>query len=572
MTDIGDTSAAQKRAVRSADIVLGDDYVSPDALHETVERETAAKRGVLTLNTSPLARKIITFNLLGLIVLLAGILYLNPSRESLALQRATSLAAEAELVADVFEARLSAQAEAGVENIAGVGAEDTLRGMSLYRGTEVYVFDGNGNLLTVAEGSRSRAELADVGENDTYITDALETVWQWMVQFFAPADSLPAGVENEEIVRDMIGGARINETRMATGVGAFGDTVFTVATPIMVGDLPVGAIAMASSTTEIDRLVSVERERVLRMFIVALFVSVGLSLLLASTIANPLSDLAAAAEIGRDRNRTRYSPGRVRIPDLSARPDEIGRLSEALRGMVGALYERIDSNEQFAADVAHEIKNPLASLRSAVGTLRFAKKQEQQDKLLEVIEHDVRRLDRLVSDISNASRLDSELVREEEETFDLLTMLGNLIQYLGEDAKAKGIDFISDLPDDSIELTGLEARLAQVFVNLITNAISFCEEGDAIRVWARQRDNRVLVVVEDTGPGIPEQSLTKIFKRFYSHRPEGQFGNNSGLGLAISKQIVEAHGGVVWAENIRASHADPASDPLGARFVVGLPL
>lgn len=152
MTDIADTSAAQKRAVRSADIVLGDDYVSPDALHETVERETAAKRGVLTLNTSPLARKIITFNLLGLIVLLAGILYLNPSRESLALQRATSLAAEAELVADVFEARLSAQAEGGNENIAGVGAEDTLRAMSLYRGTEVYVFDGSGNLLTVARG------------------------------------------------------------------------------------------------------------------------------------------------------------------------------------------------------------------------------------------------------------------------------------------------------------------------------------------------------------------------------------------------------------------------------------
>ncbi len=572
MTDIGDTSAAQKRAVRSADIVLGDDYVSPDALHETVERETAAKRGVLTLNTSPLARKIITFNLLGLIVLLAGILYLNPSRESLALQRATSLAAEAELVADVFEARLLSQAESGVDNVTGIRAEDTLAAMTLYRGTEVYVFDGSGNLMAVAEGTRSRAELADVGENDTYITDALTTVWQWMVQFFAPTDSVAAGVENEEIVRDMIGGARINETRMATGVGAYGDTVFTVATPIMVGDLPVGAIAMASSTTEIDRLVSVERERVLRMFVVALFVSVGLSLLLASTIANPLSDLAAAAEIGRDRNRTRYSPGRVRIPDLSARPDEIGRLSEALRGMVGALYERIDSNEQFAADVAHEIKNPLASLRSAVGTLHVAKRQEQQEKLLEVIEHDVRRLDRLVSDISNASRLDSELVREEEETFDLLSMLGNLIQYLGEDAKAKGIDFISDLPQDSIELTGLEARLAQVFVNLITNAISFCEEGDAIRVWARQRDNRVLVVVEDTGPGIPEQSLTKIFKRFYSHRPEGQFGNNSGLGLAISKQIVEAHGGVIWAENIRATHADPSTDPLGARFVVGLPL
>jgi two-component system sensor histidine kinase ChvG len=262
----------------------------------------------------------------------------------------------------------------------------------------------------------------------------------------------------------------------------------------------------------------------------------------------------------------------VRIPDLTARPDEIGRLSGALRGMVSALYDRIDGNEQFAADVAHEIKNPLASLRSAVGSLRMVKKEEHREKLLDVIDHDVRRLDRLVSDISNASRLDSELVKEEEELFNLLNMLNNIAQYLGEDAGSKGIDFITDLPENPIEIRGLEARLAQVFVNLITNAISFCEDGDAIRIWARRRENRVLVVVEDTGPGIPDQALNKIFNRFYSQRPEEQFGNNSGLGLAISKQIVEAHGGVIWAENIRPTDADITSEPLGARFVVGLPV
>jgi two-component system sensor histidine kinase ChvG len=178
----------------------------------------------------------------------------------------------------------------------------------------------------------------------------------------------------------------------------------------------------------------------------------------------------------------------------------------------------------------------------------------------------------LVSDISIASRLDSELVKEEEESFDLLSMLGNLTQFLGEDAAKQEIDFITDLPQDSLFVQGLEARLAQVFVNLITNAISFCESGDAIRVWARRRENRVLVVVEDTGPGIPDGALSKIFQRFYSERPEGQFGNNSGLGLAISKQIVEAHGGVIWAENIRPTEADITSEPLGARFVVGLPI
>lgn len=240
--------------------------------------------------------------------------------------------------------------------------------------------------------------------------------------------------------------------------------------------------------------------------------------------------------------------------------------------MVSALYNRIEGNEQFAADVAHEIKNPLASLRSAVGTLRMVKRDDQREKLLDVIDHDVRRLDRLVSDISNASRLDSELVKEEEEPFDILETLGNLGRHLGEEARAKGIDFITDLPEAPIVVYGLEARLAQVFVNLITNAISFCEEGDAIRIWARKKENRVLIVVEDTGPGIPDQALSKIFKRFYSQRPDEHFGNNSGLGLAISKQIVEAHDGVIWAENIRPTEADVTSEPLGARFVVGLPI
>jgi two-component system sensor histidine kinase ChvG len=379
-------------------------------------------------------------------------------------------------------------------------------------------------------------------------------------------------VSIEEQLREMVPAAVRQGAQSRSGRVGNSGMQFSVATPIEQGGRSIGVVGVASAAGEIDSIVSGERERVLQMFIIATLVSVGLSLVLASTIANPLADLASAAELGRDKDSRKVNPGRIRIPDLTARPDEIGRLSGALRGMVSALYNRIDSNEQFAADVAHEIKNPLASLRSAVGTLRMIKREDQRVKLLDVIDHDVRRLDRLVSDISNASRLDSELVKEEEEAFDLLHMLGNLGQYLGEEAKAKGIDFITDLPENPVIVHGLEARLAQVFVNLITNATSFCEDGDAIRVWARKRQNRVLVVIEDTGPGIPDQALSKIFKRFYSERPEEHFGNNSGLGLAISKQIIEAHGGVIWAENIRPTDADITSDPLGARFVVGLPV
>jgi two-component system, OmpR family, sensor histidine kinase ChvG len=183
--------------------------------------------------------------------------------------------------------------------------------------------------------------------------------------------------------------------------------------------------------------------------------------------------------------------------------------------------------------------------------------------MLEVIEHDVRRLDRLVTDIASASRLDSELVKEAEESFRPDQDAGQPHRIPAAKRRRKDVDFITDLPAQPIIIQGLEGRLAQVFVNLITNAISFCEHGDAIRIWARKRENRVLVVVEDTGPGIPENALTKIFQRFYSERPASDFGNNSGLGLAISKQIVEAHGGVIWAENIRPTDADVTSEPLG---------
>ncbi|KEJ91019.1 sensor histidine kinase [Sulfitobacter donghicola] len=554
-------------AKSDGDVVLGDDWVAPDSAAPNEIRARRERRGLFSLRASPLTRKIITFNLIALNVLVAGILYLNSSRESLAVQRAASLVSEAELIADVVEAQLPEGQTVDLSVGEGVDIEKTLNGLDLRSGIQVFVFDPDGALISRYEGAIDA--VAAGAESKTILTDGLNWLWEALATPFR-SDGEPMTIEERlkpVIEATLLNGPQIKEERDEAGA-----TLLAVATPIEQGGTAVGAVAIASASGEIDRLVSSERERVLQMFIIATLVSIGLSLVLASTIANPLSDLAAAAELGRDKDARKMNPGRIRIPDLTARPDEIGRLSGALRGMISALYNRIDGNEQFAADVAHEIKNPLASLRSAVGTLRMIKREDQREKLLDVIDHDVRRLDRLVSDISNASRLDSELVKEEEEPFNLMKMLGNLGEYLGQDAKGKGIDFIVDLPSDPIVVQGLEARLAQVFVNLITNAISFCEDGDAIRVWARKRENRVLIVVEDTGPGIPDQALAKIFKRFYSQRPDEHFGNNSGLGLAISKQIVEAHGGVIWAENIRPTEADITSDPLGARFVVGLPI
>jgi len=552
------------------DVVLGDDFVAPDSTVGLELRERRQRRSSFSLRRSPLTRKIITFNLIALNILVAGVLFLNSSRESYVVQRIDSMVAEAELVADVLEAQLPLGAPVSFVAGDGIDVQATLDGLDLRQGASVFVFDPAEALIGAGEGrgiSRTVSEQKE--EPRTVILDFLGAIWSGLSKIM-PATQVAALVSPEEKARELVARALSSGAQLQTAQVTGGATINTVATPIMQGDKAVAVVAVSSATGEIDRVVRMERERVLQMFLIATLVSIGLSLVLASTISNPISDLAEAAELGgRDGSG---ASGRIRIPDLTARPDEIGRLSGALRGMVSALYDRIDSNEQFAADVAHEIKNPLASLRSVVGTLRLVKREDQREKLLDVIEHDVRRLDRLVSDISNASRLDSELVKEEQEAFDLLKTLTNLGDYLGKQGRERGIDFITDLPKDPIVVHGLEARLAQVFVNLISNAISFCEDGDAIRVWARRRENRVLVVVEDTGPGIPEQALAKIFKRFYSERPAGQYGNNSGLGLSISKQIVEAHGGVIWAENIRPTDADAASDPLGARFVVGLPL
>nr|WP_217356027.1 sensor histidine kinase [Ruegeria arenilitoris] len=563
--------------MRDGDVVLGDDWVIPQDPDSAELRASRRRRNMFSLRGSPLARRIITFNLIALVILVTGLLYLDDSREEQVQQTARNLIGDAQLVSNVFEAQLRQNQSGTAQDTAALDVKDTLAGLSLPDGGEVFVYDLDGTLIGWTRGVSTSTQTyallkteAEVQTGSTLISDALNAVWTGLSRVFTRSDPDEAPTLAQR-VQEIIPLSIQGQKQIEAVKDDAGQTVIVAAAPILQSGEPVGAVAMAGPAGQIDALARRAQERILQMFVVALLVSIGLSLVLASTIANPLADLAAAAEMGKDRGAG-VNPGRIRIPDLSARPDEIGRLSRALRGMVTALYNRIDANEQFAADVAHEIKNPLASLQSAVGTLRVVKRDDQRDKLLGVIEHDVRRLDRLVSDISNASRLDAELVKEEEQPFDLLKLLDNIGQYLGEEARTKGIDYITDLPSQPIIVNGLEARLAQVFVNLITNAISFCEDSDAIRVWVRRRENRVLIVVEDTGPGIPEQALTKIFKRFYSQRPDEHFGNNSGLGLAISKQIVEAHGGVIWAENIRPTEADITSDPQGARFVVGLPV
>jgi two-component system, OmpR family, sensor histidine kinase ChvG len=296
-----------------------------------------------------------------------------------------------------------------------------------------------------------------------------------------------------------------------------------------------------------------------------------LSILLARTIAGPMKRLAESAERVRYRSRSR-----VEIPDLTRRRDEIGELSGALRDMTDALYRRIEAIESFAADVAHELKNPLTSLRSAVETLPLAKTPESQSRLLAVIQHDVKRLDRLISDISDASRLDAELQRNDAAPVDLMKLLNTVAGVRNEVSPANGarvsLTFEGGGPLAFV-VSGHDSRLGQVFDNLIENARSFSPPGGSVRITCRRHRKDVEIVVDDDGPGIRPDAFERIFERFYTDRPHQGFGQNSGLGLSISKQIIEAHGGQIRAENRTGAAVDETGAPkvLGARFVVRLP-
>ncbi|MEI4231901.1 ATP-binding protein [Roseovarius sp. D22-M7] len=536
-------------------------------------RSAQAAPGRGRARVSALGRRIIIFNLIALNCLVLGVLYLGGSQETLLRQRGKSLMQSADLMAEVITARLpDGMAAEGppFEGPDGAFLADILSNVAPRAGSEAWLFDAAGRVL-----AHYPTRMPDGGPRgataSTPIMNTLGRIAGWLPSVGGDRTTDRAPSDSATAAQAMVDFALADGPHLRALRGSRG-TELRAAAPIFAGSAPVAVLVLTDEPGAVDALVRAERERVLRIFLIAMLISVGLSLTLASAISTPLTDLAMAAETGRDGTAGREGPdaGRVRIPDLTARPDEIGRLSDSLRGMVAALYQRIESNEQFAADVAHEIKNPLTSLRCAVDTMRETTQPDQRDRLLEVIEHDVRRLDRLITDISRASRLDSDLVKEEQIRFDLLEMLRTVALSLGPQADKKGVTFITDLPDQPIAISGLEARLAQVFDNLVTNAISFCDAGDTIRVWARRRAERVLVVVEDTGPGIPDGALEKIFERFYSSRPESEFGNHSGLGLAISKQIVEAHDGVIWAENIRPTEADATSDPQGVRFVVGL--
>lgn len=358
------------------------------------------------------------------------------------------------------------------------------------------------------------------------------------------------------------------ETRASAWKNKKGRIILTVSAPIQKSNQTMGVVLLVRNGIELEKAIAEVRVDVFRVFLGSLGITVMLSIYLSGLISRPLQRLAFAAEAvrqGKGRN--------VEIPDMSHRNDEIGELSIALRDMTYALVNRMDTIERFAADVSHELKNPLTSLRSAVETARRLQDEEKRNKLMEIIEHDVQRLDRLISDISSASRLDAELSRDEMSTVDMKALLLRLRDAYkkpmlrvedDEDADSK---IVLDLPEGDIFIKGNADRLVQVFGNLLTNALSFSPEDGHVFVRLIPQNDKVIIHVDDQGIGIPENKLQTIFERFYSERPQHEnYGNHSGLGLSISKLIVEAHGGQIWAENLRKEDGTVS----GARFNVVL--
>ncbi len=541
---------------------------------------------------SSLTRRIVFLNLVALIVLVVAILILNQSRSSLIDAEVKSLTAQGELIANSIaasatdglrsnpirvdpEALLDLDAAAdflGLDfPINPVRAGTLVTYLSSSAGPRVRVYDTEGTRLVDSDSREiRRRDLPPLGEEQPSL---LERIWNGVTAWFR-RDDLPIYQElgqNEGAGYEEVVAALAGEHATLTRVTQTGELIVSVAMPIRGYQTIQGAVLLTTRAGDIDNIIREERNAILRVFAVAAAVSVMLSFLLAGTIAAPLRRLAAAAErVGKGLQ------SRPQIPDFSKRGDEIGDLSLALRDMTASLYNRIDAIESFAADVAHELKNPLTSLRSAVETLPLAKTLESRARLTDVIQHDVRRLDRLISEIADASRLDAELYRRDVEPVDIAKLLQTLVSLANEtadeDAPAIKLE-ITEADLETCRVIGHDVRISQVFSNLIDNARSFSPPRGEVRIKARRAGDEVEILVEDEGPGINAEQFERIFERFYTDRPDkDSFGQNSGLGLSISRQIVEAHNGRIWAENIAAPAAKAGKAEIaGARFIVRLP-
>jgi two-component system sensor histidine kinase ChvG len=556
---------------------------------------------------SSLTRRIVFLNIAGLLAFVLGILYLTQFRAGLIDARVQSLIVQGELIAIAIAGQatesdvINVDPERLLELQAGesYGPSDNtlfgfefpvnpervaplLRRLITPTNTRARIYDRDGTLILDSRNLYGRGDVLrfdlppPTAERPGIVERTFIAIRTWLGRGDLPRyrEIGPENGKGYPEVAEALDGQKASVVR----INDRGEVIVLVAVPIQRLRTVRGALLLSTQGGDIDQTVEAERLAILKVFLVAAGIMSVLSMLLAGTIAGPVRRLADSAE--RVRRRVR---GRVEIPDFTQRRDEIGHLSGNLREMTGALYSRIEAIESFAADVAHELKNPLTSLRSAVETLPLAKTDSSRSRLLAILKHDVRRLDRLISDISDASRLDAELQRQEAAPVDLQKLLSAVVAVANEVKHEDGVTVTLNFEGSPriFMVQGHDSRLSQVINNLIDNARSFSPPDGRVRVTCRRSGHEILITVDDDGPGIRPEAIEKIFERFYTDRPQQNFGQNSGLGLSISKQIVEAHDGRLSAQN-RVGPADPRCDSkgdnqiveervLGARFVVRLP-
>jgi two-component system sensor histidine kinase ChvG len=588
-------------------------------------RARAAWRFLTARFSSSLTRRIVVLNLGGLVVLVVGFLLLDQFRADLIEARVQSLTIQADIIAAAISASATGDTDSitidpdkllqlapgesvppspSDEDATQFSINPALVGPFLHRlvtptRTRARIYDSDGRLLLdsrsfSARGAVERSDLPDASERRGFADRIVARLRSLFLTSTTPRAEDPWATNGQTMPE--VAGALQGKTQSLVRVNHVGETIVSVGVPIQHMMATRGALLLSTQGGDIDRVITSARLAQLRFFLVLAIVMLVLSLSLANTIAEPVRRLADAAERVRRGIRSRQQ-----IPDFTARSDEIGHLSRALRDMTQALYNRLDAIESFAADVAHELKNPLTSLRSALETLPKVNGDHSRDRLIAIMQHDVRRLDRLISDISDASRLDAELTRGEAGPVDVAALLRAVVS-MAQDSSRGGARVELSIPvrrgknaNADYFVLGHDSRLAQVVTNLIENACSFSEPGGAVRVALERTSARkepegkqffdhVVITVDDDGPGVPPHALERIFERFYTDRPSQGFGQNSGLGLSISRQIVEAHGGLIWACNRPAELASVRVGSLerddgdeitrhgaGARFVVELP-
>ena len=537
---------------------------------------TTRAEGFRAIARTRIARIIFIWNFAGFLILVVGVLLLSEMRAGLTEAQYGNLRTQGELITNLLIETGTVQGdpypyinEPAVREVLRRLLPPIAEGARPGQGPRVRVAGADGHLVADTDVIYDVVEetpLPRVGDQPSIgqsLEHAAANVEYWRLTPWHPTITL-AQAEARAMRGEIVRGERLNER---------GERVVSVTLPLRRVQQILGSVTLESA--DVERILVAERASRIPFVLgagTAIFLS---SLLLALFIAQPIRRLAQAADRLRLTGATRLS-----LPDVSKRRDEIGALSHSLEAMTNALADRIDANERFAADVSHEIKNPLASIRSAVDSARAVKEPDRQTQLLGIVAQDVQRLDRLITDISRATRIEAETARGDVGRVDLGALLYELTNAYEPPEDSRGhveVVFRGPKPLGLIVL-GQEGPLGQVFRNLIDNARSFSPEGGHVYVSAetvRTKDGHIVrAAVDDEGPGIPEENLETIFRRFYTQRPAGTaFGGNSGLGLSIARQIVEAHRGRIYAQNIvRAGPVASGGGTSGARLVVDLPL